>query len=48
MLDRRVLRIEERHVRHMSFLPWRWYNVKYGLGVFKKDIVIDDNLHEER
>jgi hypothetical protein len=32
MLDSRVLRIEERHARHMSFLPQKmvWWDVWIG------------------
>jgi hypothetical protein len=26
----------------------RWYNVKYGLGVFREGTIIDDNLHIEK
>jgi hypothetical protein len=42
------MRTKERLARHMSFLHKRSLDVKYGLGVFKKGIVINNNLHEEK
>jgi hypothetical protein len=30
------------------FYHKRWYSMKYGLGVFKEGIIIDDNLHEKK
>jgi hypothetical protein len=42
------MRTKERLPRHMSFLHKRSLDVKYGLGVFKKGIVINNNLHEEK
>jgi hypothetical protein len=48
MLDVWVLRIEERLVRHRFLYHKKWYDVKYGLGVLKKGIVINDDLHEKR
>jgi hypothetical protein len=30
------------------FYHKRWYDVKYGLGVFKKDIIINNDLHERK
>jgi hypothetical protein len=48
MLDRQVLIIEKRPACIGYFYHKRWYNVKYGLGVFKESIVIDDDFHEER
>jgi hypothetical protein len=30
------------------FYHKRWYIGKYGLGVFKEGIVIDNNLHREK
>jgi len=48
MLDIIVLRIEERPIGHNHFDHMRWYGVKYGLGVFKEGIVIDDDIHERK
>ncbi len=30
------------------FCHKRWYNVKYGLGIFKKSTITNNNLHEKR
>jgi hypothetical protein len=30
------------------FYHKRWYDVKYGPGVFRESIVIDDDLHGEK
>jgi hypothetical protein len=49
MLDKQVLRTEKRPTGHTCcFYHKRWYGMKYGLRVFKKGIVIDDDLHGER
>jgi hypothetical protein len=48
MLDIIVLRIEEKPIGHNHFDHMRWYGVKYGLGVFKEGIVIDDDIHERK
>jgi hypothetical protein len=48
MLNTQVLKIEERPMGHMSFLPQEVVRRKYGLGVFKEGIIIDDDLHRVR
>jgi hypothetical protein len=48
MLDRWVLRMKERLIGHMSFLPQGVVWHKYGLGVFKEGTFIDDDFHIKR
>jgi hypothetical protein len=48
MLDRQVLKLRKDLQGTGRFYHKRWYNVKYGIGVFRKGIVTNDNLHEER
>jgi len=49
MLDKRVLKTKKRHVGHKLFLPQEVvFGMKYGLVVFRKCIVIDDDFHGER
>jgi len=48
ILDRRVLKTEERLAGQGRFYHKKWYDETYGLGVFKKGIVLDDDLHKER
>jgi hypothetical protein len=45
MLDKQNLKTKERPTGHSHFYHKRWYGVKYGLRVFKKNIVTNDNLH---
>ncbi len=48
------MKIKERFVGHKkwydirSFYHKKWYDKMYGLGVFRKGTVLDDNFHEER
>jgi hypothetical protein len=54
MLDKKVLRIEERLVGHKPFLPREvvqheiWTKRLYGLMLLKIGMVIDNDFHEER
>jgi hypothetical protein len=48
MLDRRFLKIEERHVGIGHFYHKKWYNETYRLGIFREGIVPDDNFHKDR
>jgi hypothetical protein len=49
MLDKQVLKTEERHVVHKLFLPQEVvFGMKYGLVVFRKGTVTNDNFHGER
>ncbi len=47
MLDKQVLRTKEGLQGTGCFYHKKWYGVKYGLGVFRKGIVTDDDLHEK-
>jgi hypothetical protein len=54
MLDKKVLRIEERLVGHKPFLAREvvqheiWTKRLYGLRLLKIGMVIDNDFHEER
>jgi hypothetical protein len=54
MLDKKVLRIEERLVGHKPFLPREvvqheiWTKCLYGLRFLKTSMVIDNDFHEKR
>jgi hypothetical protein len=48
MLDKRVLKIEERHVGHRSFLPQDMVWREVWIGVFRKSTFTNDDLHIER
>jgi len=53
MLDKKVLRIEERLVGHKPFLPREvvqheiWTKCLYGLRFLKTSMVIDNDFHEK-
>jgi hypothetical protein len=48
MLEKQVLRTKEGMRGTCRFYHKRWYDVKYGLGVFRKGIVTNDDLHGKR
>jgi hypothetical protein len=48
MLDRQVLKLKINLQGTCCFYHKKWYNMKYGLRVFRKGIVIDNDIHGER
>jgi hypothetical protein len=48
MLDRQVLRTNEKLVGHKCFYHKKWYDGTYGLGVFRKGTIPNDDLQIKR